>query len=126
MKSCVVTASYSTTPSKVWLYMTNPNMNHWRTDISSAEISPDGMQITEKGKDGSVMEIRFSELQKPRRMSCTFAKGRVKGSFIAVLLGGGDSTSVECTLQVEGLGLFAKPKKLVEERMEMLRKALGE
>ena len=41
------------------------------------------------------------------------------------LLGGGDSTSVECTLDVNGLGLFTKPAKLMNERLEMLRQTLG-
>jgi len=40
-------------------------------------------------------------------------------------MGGGDSTSLECTLDVGGLGFFTKPQKLLEERLEMLRKALG-
>ena len=43
----------------------------------------------------------------------------------ALLLGGGDSTSVECTLDVNGLGLFTKPAKLMNERLEMLRQTLG-
>ena len=43
----------------------------------------------------------------------------------AILMGGGDSTSLECTLDVDGLGLFTKPQKLLDERLEMLRKALG-
>ena len=42
-----------------------------------------------------------------------------------LLLGGGDSTSVECTLDVNGLGLFTKPAKLMNERLEMLRQTLG-
>ena len=43
----------------------------------------------------------------------------------SLLLGGGDATSVECTLDVNGLGLFAKPEKLLNERLEMLRQTLG-
>ena len=43
----------------------------------------------------------------------------------SLLLGGGDSTSVECTLDVNGLGLFTKPAKLMNERLEMLRQTLG-
>ena len=43
----------------------------------------------------------------------------------ALLLGGGDSTSVECTLDVNGLGLFAKPAKLLEAHFDMLHKTLG-
>ena len=46
-------------------------------------------------------------------------------SLLALLLGGGDATSVECTLDVNGLGLFAKPEKLLNERLEMLRQTLG-
>ena len=46
-------------------------------------------------------------------------------AFTALLLGGGDATSVECTLDVNGLGLFAKPEKLLNERLEMLRQTLG-
>ena len=41
------------------------------------------------------------------------------------MLGGGDSTSVECTLDVNGLGLFAKPAKLLEAHFDMLHKTLG-
>ena len=42
-----------------------------------------------------------------------------------IAAGGGDATSVECTLDVNGLGLFAKPEKLLNERLEMLRQTLG-
>lgn len=124
-KSCVVTASFACPPMKVWLYLTNPNLNSWRTDLSEAVISDDGMQVTEKNKDGSTTQITFSDKEKARRMSCTFVNGRVKGSFTAILLGGGDSTSLECTMQLEGVGLFTKPQKLLESRIEMLRKVLG-
>ena len=41
MKNCVVTASYACPPQKVWLYLTNPNLNSWRSDLSGAEVSPD-------------------------------------------------------------------------------------
>ena len=54
-----------------------------------------------------------------------FRKGKINGTFTAILMGGGDSTSLECTLDVDGLGLFTKPQKLLDERLEMLRKALG-
>lgn len=47
------------------------------------------------------------------------------GSLPHPLLGGGDATSVECTLDVNGLGLFTKPEKLLNERLEMLRQTLG-
>ena len=58
-------------------------------------------------------------------LSCNFRKGKINGTFTAILMGGGDSTSLECTLDVDGLGLFTKPQKLLDERLEMLRKALG-
>lgn len=126
MKTCVVTENYACSPNKVWLYLTNPNLNHWRTDLTEADISSDGLSVTEHHKDGSVTEITFSEKEKPRRIRCSFANGRKHGTFIAVLLGGGDSTSLECTMQIEGMGLFQKPNKPLQERLEMLRKALGE
>ena len=47
-------------------------------------------------------------------------------AFTAILLGSADSTSLECTLDVEGLGLFAKPQKKLEEYLETLRKVLGD
>lgn len=126
MKTCVVTASYNCPPAKVWLYLTNPNLNHWRTDLNEAEIDPDGAHMKEKNKDGSVTEIQILESEKPRRLRCTFTRGRIRGSFTAILLGGGDATSLECTMEVEGMGLFAKPRKGLEERLEMLHQALGD
>ena len=68
MKTCVVTASYNCPPAKVWLYLTNPNLNHWRTDLNEAEIDPDGAHMKEKNKDGSVTEIQILESEKPRRL----------------------------------------------------------
>ena len=126
MKTCVVTASYNCPPAKVWLYLTNPNLNHWRTDVNEAEIDPDGAHMKEKNKDGSVTEIQILESEKPRRLRCTFTRGRIRGSFTAILLGGGDATSLECTMEVEGMGLFAKPRKGLEERLDMLHQALGD
>lgn len=126
MKTCVVTASYNCPPAKVWLYLTNPNLNHWRTDLNEAEIDPDGAHMKEKNKDGSVTEIQILEAEKPRRLRCSFIRGRIRGSFTAILLGGGDATSLECTMEVEGMGLFAKPRKGLEERLEMLHQALGD
>lgn len=125
MKSCVYTASFACDPMRVWLYLANPMLGSWRRDVKSADISDDGMRVVETAPDGSTTEIRFSVKEKPRRMTCTFAHGKVQGSFTAILLGGGDSTSIECTMDVQGLGLFAKPQKLLEERMEMLHQALG-
>ena len=71
-------------------------------------------------------EVQIAEAEKPRRLRCTFTRGKIHGSFTAILLGGGDATSLECTMEVEGMGLFAKPQKGLEERLEMLRKALGD
>lgn len=125
MKTCVVTVSYNCSPSKVWLYLTNPNLNHWRTDLNEAVVDSDGQHIQEKNKDGSVTEVQILEAEKPRRLRCTFTRGRISGSFTAILFGGGDSTSLECTMEVTGLGLFAKPNKGLKERLEMLRVAVG-
>lgn len=125
MKTCVVTANYACDPNKVWLYLTKPTLNHWRTDVQGYEESDDGLRATEHNADGSTTELAFTRKEKPRCISCNFQKGRVHGSFTAILLGGGDSTSLECTFEAEGLGLFAKPQKDVEARLEMLRKALG-
>lgn len=126
MKTCVVTATYSCPPTKVWLYLTNPKLNQWRSDLSDADIAADGSHITERGRDGSVTEVQIVESEKPRRLRCQFTRGRIRGSFTAILLGGGDATSLECTMEVEGMGLFAKPRKGLEERLDMLRKALGD
>ena len=93
--------------------------------MSGAEVSPDGAAITERGRDGTVTEVKITESEKARRLRGTFTRGRVRGSFIVILLGGGDATSVECTLSVEGMGLFAKPKKGLEAHFEMLRSAIG-
>ena len=71
----------------------------------------DGTEINEHNKDGSITQIKVTEAEKPRRLRCQFSRGRVHGTFTAILLGGGDATSLECTLEVEGMGLFAKPKK---------------
>ena len=125
MKSCVVTASYACDPNKVWLYLTKPTLNGWRRDVSSYEESDDGLKAAEKNTDGSETQIVFTRKEKPRCLSCNFQKGKISGTFTALLLGGGDATSVECTLDVNGLGLFTKPEKLLNERLEMLRQTLG-
>lgn len=106
MKSCVVTANYACDPNKVWLYLTKPTLNNWRKDVSGYEESDDGMKATEKNTDGGETQIVFTRKEKPRCLSCNFQKGKISGTFTALLLGGGDSTSVECTLDVNGLGLF--------------------
>ena len=64
------------------------------------------MHIVEKNKDGTTTDIHFDKLDKPRRISCTFTRGKIRGAFTAILLGSADSTSLECTLDVEGLGLL--------------------
>ena len=125
MKTCVVTANYACDPGKVWLYLTKPTLNHWRTDVKDYEESDDGMQATEHNTDGKDTVLQFTRKEKNRCISCSFQKGKISGVFTAILLGGGDSTSLECSLDVNGLGLFAKPQKMLEERLEMLRKALG-
>ena len=125
MKTCVVTANYSCDPNKVWLYLTKPTLNHWRSDVSEYEESDDGLKGVEHNTDGGTTEIVFTRKDKARHLSCNFRKGKINGTFTAILMGGGDSTSLECTLDVDGLGLFTKPQKLLDERLEMLRKALG-
>ena len=125
MKSCVVTANYACDPNKVWLYLIKPTLNGWRRDVSSYEESGDGLKAAEKNTDGSETQIVFTRKEKPRCLSCNFQKGKISGTFTALLLGGGDATSVECTLDVNGLGLFTKPEKLLKERLEMLRQTLG-
>ena len=89
------------------------------------EESDDGLKAAEKNTDGSETQIVFTRKEKPRCLSCNFQKGKINGTFTALLLGGGDSTSVECTLDVNGLGLFAKPAKLLEAHFDMLHKTLG-
>ena len=126
MKSCVVTANYACDPNKVWLYLTKPTLNGWRRDVSSYEESDDGLKATEKNTDGSGRPKSSLPARKsPGAWSCNFQKGKISGTFTALLLGGGDATSVECTLDVNGLGLFTKPEKLLNERLEMLRQTLG-
>lgn len=125
MKTCVVTANYGCDPHKIWLYLTKPTLNGWRKDVQSYEESGDGMDVVEYNVDGSKTELHFTRKEKPRCLSCNFQKGKISGTFTAILLGGGDSTSLECTIEVQGLGLFAKPQKLLEERLQMLHATLG-
>ena len=84
-----------------------------------------GEKISAPADNRSETQIVFTRKEKPRCLSCNFQKGKISGTFTALLLGGGDATSVECTLDVNGLGLFAKPEKLLNERLEMLRQTLG-
>jgi len=125
MKTCVVTANYACDPAKIWLYLTKPTLNGWRKDVREYEESDDGLRIVERNTDGGTTEIRLTRREKSRCMSGSFQKGKVNGTFTIILLGGGDSTSLECTMEINGLGLFAKPKKLLEERLQMLHGALG-
>lgn len=125
MKTCVVTASFACDPSKLWLYLTKPTLNGWRKDVRDYEEKDGGLHVIEHNADGSTTELHFTRREKPRCLSCNFQNGKVNGTFTLILLGGGDSTSLECTMEVSGLGLFAKPKKLLEERLNMLRAAVG-
>lgn len=125
MKTCVVTASFACDPSKLWLYLTKPTLNGWRKDVRDYEEKDGGLHVIERNTDGSTTELHFTRREKPRCLSCNFQNGKVNGTFTLILLGGGDSTSLECTMEVSGLGLFAKPKKLLEERLNMLRAAVG-
>lgn len=95
MKTCVVTATYGCAPNKVWLYMTNPTLNSWNPTVASAEVDLEGMHIVEKNKDGTTTDIHFDKLDKPRRISCTFTRGKIRGAFTAILLGSADSPSLE-------------------------------
>ena len=90
MKSCVVTANYACDPNKVWLYLTKPTLNGWRRDVSSYEESDDGLKAAEKNTDGSETQIVFTRKEKPRCLSCNFQKGKISGTFTALLLGGGE------------------------------------
>lgn len=126
MKSCVLTENFACDPSRLWLYLTKPTLNGWRTDVTAYEAGSDGLQATQTNRDGSSTELRFTRMEKPRCISGSFVNGKKNGSFTLILLGGGDATSLECTLEINGLGLFAKPKKLLEERMTMLHKAVGD
>ena len=125
MKTCVVTASFACDPSKLWLYLSKPILNGWRKDVRDYEEKDGGLHVIEHNTDGSTTELHFTRREKPRCLSCNFQNGKVNGTFTLILLGGGDSTSLECTMEVSGLGLFAKPKKLLEERLNMLRAAVG-
>lgn len=125
MKTCVVTMNFACDPSKVWLYLTKPTLNGWRKDVRDYEESDGGMRGIEHNTDGSVTELQFTRKEKPRCLQCSFRHGKVNGTFTAVLLGGGDSTSLECTMEVSGLGLFAKPKNQLNQRLQMLKAALG-
>ena len=125
MKTCVVTASFACDPSKLWLYLTKPTLNGWRKDVRDYEEKDGGLHVIEHNTDGSTTELHFTRREKPRCLSCNFQNGKVNGTFTLILLGGGDSTSLECTMEVSCLGLFAKPKKLLEERLNMLRAAVG-
>lgn len=125
MKTCVVTVNLSCDPNKVWLYLTKPTLNGWRTDLRDYEESADGMRGVEHNADGSTTELHFTRREKSRCLSCTFQHGKASGTFTAILLGGGDSTSLECTLEVSGAGLFSKPQKQLQERLQMLKAALG-
>lgn len=124
MKSCVLTANFSCAPERVWLYLTNPTMSRWRKDVTGADISADGMQATHTHADGSTTQIVYTRKEKPRAISCDFVHGRQTGHFTAILLGGQSHTSVECNLDIDGLGLFDKAHKHLQPVLDMLTAAL--
>lgn len=124
MKSCVLTANFDCDVYKVWMYLTNPTLAHWRTDVTETEISPDGMQRTDTHKDGSKTQIVYSRKEKPRAITCEFAHGRQTGTFTAILLGGQGSTSLECTFSIDGIGLFDKAHKHLQPVLDMLQRAV--
>lgn len=125
MKTCVLTANFDCDVNKVWLYLTNPVLNHWRTDVTGTELSPDGLQRTDTHKDGSKTKITYTRKEKPRAITCSFAHGRQSGTFTAILLGGQGSTSLECTFELDGIGLFDKAQKHLQPVLDMLGVALA-
>lgn len=126
MKSCVMTENFACDPNRLWLYLSKPTLNNWCTGVTGYEESADGMQAKETNRDGSVNVIVYTRREKGRCMSGSFRNGRKNGNFTVILLGGGDSTSLECTVEMNGLGLFGKPQKLLQTRMELLHKAIGD
>ena len=60
-KSCVLTRTFSCDPSRIWLYLTNPAMNHWRKDVTAADISADGMQVVEAEEDREALRALLLE-----------------------------------------------------------------
>ena len=76
MKTCVVTANYSCDPNKVWLYLTKPTLNHWRSDVSEYEESDDGLKGVEHNTDGDTTEIVFTRRIRPAISAATSAKAR--------------------------------------------------
>lgn len=125
MKTCVITESFSCDPVKLWLYLAKPTLNGWCKEVRGYEEDSDGMRAVERHADGKEVQLQFTRREKGRCLSCTFQSGKISGSFTAILFGGGDSTTLEGTLEIQGLGLFAKPIKLLEARMTQLHSALG-
>lgn len=76
MKTCVVTANYSCDPNKVWLYLTKPTLNHWRSDVSEYEESDDGLKGVEHNTDGGTTEIVFTARTRPATSAATSARER--------------------------------------------------
>ncbi len=120
MKSCVLTADLNCPPSLVWQYLTRPTLNHWRTDIAEVETDPDGMTERQKHTDGSTTQVRYTRREKDRAVSCDFTHGRQNGHFTAILLGG-STTSLECTFEIDGIGLFGKAHKQLQPVLDMLK-----
>ena len=119
MKSCVVTANYACDPNKVWLYLTKPTLNNWRKDVSGYEESDDGMKATEKNTDGGETQIVFTRKEKPRCLSCNFQKGKISGTFTALLLDAAFGPEKQKALSparlalLLGCGVLLAPGKLV-------------
>ena len=120
MKICVLTANFNCDPGRVWLYLTKPTFNNWRTDITAVEPSTDGMSETQTHTDGSITQVVFTRKEKGRAMSCDFVHGRQKGHFTAILFGGA-TTSLECTFEIDGIGLFDKAHKHLQPVLDMLQ-----
>lgn len=113
MKSCVVTENFACDPMKVWLYLSKPTLNNWCKDVSAYEESSDGMTATEKHTDGSETQITFTRKEKPRCLSCSFQRGKISGSFTALLLGGGDSHQCRMYTGCERAGAFCQARQAV-------------
>lgn len=124
MKSCVLTANYPCDTSKVWLYLTKPDLAHWRTDLKSVEVSSDGMQAVQTCNDGSKVQVNYTRKEQNRALSCEYVHGRQRGTFTAILLGGGSASSLECSFTIDGVGPFDKAHKHLQPVLDMLQKVL--
>ncbi len=76
MKTCVVTANYSCDPNKVWLYLTKPTLNHWRSDVSEYEESDDGLKGVEHNTDAARPKSFLPARTRPATSAATSARER--------------------------------------------------